>query len=664
MSLSYMKGLRTRYRNLLGKETDKADALLKRYVPDDELKGTLWKVNAGSEEEKGGFEEEEETRTSVMIAEISECLGELSAFERQLQERKEECQPGITKQLQSMFELQTQMQTQTKLLLEAQQQANLSPHHTSQHSPSSNSANVKLPKLEITSFNGDILKWIEFWDSFASAVHYNTSLSPIDKFNYLRSKLTGEALNSLSGLTLSNENYEIAVTILKERFGDEQTVINTHYTSLMDLSPSPNQLTRLRSLHDALERHLRSLEALGQNVNQEIFISMITSKLPKEVLLQLEMQKGADSRWTVMKLRKLFELYITARESAERQSTAAATPGTYERKSTNVTHYGTKPYSRHLRTSTEALVVGAEQESRYKQAPKKVCRFCNKAHWSDECQEYPTVEDRKEKIKGSCYICLKKGHMIRDCRVDKACRHCHQRRNHHRSLCPLRFSTGKRESSRLIAEPTLDDGEPRQERALMAAGEVVLMQTATARIRKPNSPRDSKNVRLLLDTGSHRSYITETLARQLNLKPDRIEEIPIVTFGSDKAKIVKTSLTKLQLKLRDGTFLTMTVNIVPKITGTIHRMPLSIETCTNWGFLWRGIPLADDIPTKVETSTIELLIGNDYYLDLILPEKIKVHAGLHLLGSRLGWLLAGRTSGEASNSSEPSMLILPMGNTQ
>lgn len=42
------------------------------------------------------------------------------------------------------------------------------------------------------------------------------------------SKLTGEAQQSVSGIYLSNENYSCVVDLLKERYGDAQTVINTH----------------------------------------------------------------------------------------------------------------------------------------------------------------------------------------------------------------------------------------------------------------------------------------------------------------------------------------------------------------------------------------------------------------------------------------------------
>ena len=121
----------------------------------------------------------------------------------------------------------------------------------------------------------------------------------------------------MSGILLSNENYSLVVELLKERYGDAQTVVNSHYVELINLKLAPNTAKGLRNLYDLIEKHLRSLEALEENIDQNIFISMITSKIPKEVLIQLELQKGARNKWTVRELRELFSNYVVARERAE-----------------------------------------------------------------------------------------------------------------------------------------------------------------------------------------------------------------------------------------------------------------------------------------------------------------------------------------------------------
>ena len=56
---------------------------------------------------------------------------------------------------------------------------------------------VKLPKLTFPKFYGNILTWSEFWDSFRSAVDQNMGLNAVDKLNYLRRQLEGEAYGCL-----------------------------------------------------------------------------------------------------------------------------------------------------------------------------------------------------------------------------------------------------------------------------------------------------------------------------------------------------------------------------------------------------------------------------------------------------------------------------------
>ena len=90
---------------------------------------------------------------------------------------------------------------------------------------------IKPPKLEIPTFNGDILRWQEFWDAFEATIH-NGKYSPIDKMNYLKSKLSGEALDAILGYQLSNTNYKVVIDVLQKRFGNTQLIIEAHYRNL------------------------------------------------------------------------------------------------------------------------------------------------------------------------------------------------------------------------------------------------------------------------------------------------------------------------------------------------------------------------------------------------------------------------------------------------
>ena len=57
----------------------------------------------------------------------------------------------------------------------------------------------RLPKLTLPIFGGDPLKWQTVWDSFDSAVHSNNVLTNVQKLNYLRVHLKGEAARAIAG---------------------------------------------------------------------------------------------------------------------------------------------------------------------------------------------------------------------------------------------------------------------------------------------------------------------------------------------------------------------------------------------------------------------------------------------------------------------------------
>ena len=315
-------------------------------------------------------------------------------------------------------------------------------------------------------------------------------------------------------------------------------------------------------------------------------------------------------------------------------------------------------------SSAEALMARAQRVNNRKERTilSTRCRFCDGYHWSDECPKYPTMESRKQRIKGCCYICLRDGHNANEClKRDSKCYFSKQINHHHRSLCPQKFGTlTHRESAKLADEMPTEDGLVNTENSLISSGEMVLMQTARANI-KNTTDGFRQNIRLLLDAGSQRTYITESLAKKLSLKMGNTDEIMLVTFGSEKPKRIRSPTTKLDIVLKDGTILPINANVVPQIAGSIQRRPVNLKSFRNWDYLWGEFPLADDLHKETESSSVEVLIGNDYYLDIILPQKIEVQAGLYMLGSKLGWILSGRTSEITNDTTESSMLIMTYG---
>ena len=108
----------------------------------------------------------------------------------------------------------------------------------------------------------------------------------------------------------------------------------------------------------------------------------------------------------------------------------------------------------------------------------------------------------------------------------------------------------------MVQELHANEDSSINENALLSSGEMVLMHTATADISYPNS-KQVQNVRMLFDTGSHRTYVAESLAKRLHLfifqKGRDKSKINLVTFGSENPQTQKTAEITIGILRKGGT---------------------------------------------------------------------------------------------------------------
>ena len=241
---------------------------------------------------------------------------------------------------------------------------------------------------------------------------------------------------------------------------------------------------------------------------------------------------------------------------------------------------------------------------------------------------------------------MRDDHKMKDCRVTgKICVHCGEKDKHHRTLCPRKFLQ-------------VDDEQRKKkemhgpESELVAIGENVVMQTALVTIKGDNKTNTS---RALFDTGSTRTYITEELVNSLKLKPIEEHTFSIYAFGNTKPKQKTSPVVELIIKTKFGPDIRIKATVTKQITGPLQRMPLNFELRNN---LKNQFDLADTLPSKVETYTLGLLIGNDHYYDIMLDTRTKIQDNLYLVKSKLGWIVSGRTITTDFQTDESTMFAI------
>ena len=207
----------------------------------------------------------------------------------------------------------------------------LSAPSTGLSSSSHGGSRVKLPKLTIQPFGGDLTMWTPFWESYLAAIHDNPSLTDTEKFNYLRSLLKHTALDAISGFSLTAPNYKEAVSVLEKRFGNKQQIVTKHMDALMNLDAvtSSTNIMALHRLYDHVESYTHSLKSLGVESGSYggLLASVLLNKLPQELQL-LVSRKIGESEW------KLDEIMgVVGEEIQARERTVATTIPAFRRQS-------------------------------------------------------------------------------------------------------------------------------------------------------------------------------------------------------------------------------------------------------------------------------------------------------------------------------------------
>jgi hypothetical protein len=262
------------------------------------------------------------------------------------------------------------------------------------------SVQTRLPKLEITKFKGEITEWQTFWDQFETIVH-KTDLPVVNKFTYLKSLLEGEALNTITGLPLTEANYQIARDCLLERYDRPERIIFLHIQSLLNLSvPSSTlNISALWRLRDEINVNVRCLNALGIGGDQYgVFLTpLILSKLPKEIRLEWS-REGKGKEKDLNFLLTFLTTEVERRERSEgfthmsigHKVKHAAATSSEEKRPSDTTRTG----------ATSALSVSTNNSDS--------CNFCGKSHATNKCWEVLKLsgDDRHAKLlnSGVCFL--------------------------------------------------------------------------------------------------------------------------------------------------------------------------------------------------------------------------------------------------------------------
>ncbi|XP_055589056.1 uncharacterized protein LOC129741357 [Uranotaenia lowii] len=560
------------------------------------------------------------------------------------------------------------------------QHSNTQPSHPT---ASAVESRVKLPEIRLPTFSGRLEEWIPFRDAFKSLIHQSDKLSERDKFTYLRASLSGEALQEIGSIALSGSNYDVAWNVLEDRYQNHKLIVKAHLDYLFAIERMKREnFECLNQLISDFEKHLQMLAKIGEDIGgwSTILVHMVCCRLDPITLKLWETNHNSKEVPCYENLIMFLKNHCSVLQSLSSSSSSAQSENRKPRFGVN-----------HAATSGR-------------------CSFCAEFfHSAFVCRKFQkmTVAQRYEAVKkiGLCMNCLAASHLARNC-TRGFCRQCGRR--HHTLLHssketnsvkpkpsdasvtainrnhPDNRSTPQQQQplprqQQQQTQIVIDPRPPTTSTALPIVNETshsthplhatdpnpqpltialplhsthqILLSTALVKV--SDSTGRSVLARALLDSCSQNCFVTSKLCRQLRLK-EFSEILNLHGIGGTSGCSRKAVRAKVAPRIdRISSFLEeIHFNVLPSLTVQLPSQSFSIG---DWTFP-RHMTLAD--PEFHERGEIDMLIGAEYYLDLLRTGQHKVSEdGPTMQETVFGWILAGRIPESKGSSTDSGVQL-------
>ncbi|GFU94159.1 CCHC-type domain-containing protein [Trichonephila clavipes] len=149
---------------------------------------------------------------------------------------------------------------------------------------------LKLLKIELVKFNGEIKNWLAFWSQF-KRIHDDDKVENEDKFQYLIQSMSEgrRAREIIDSYPPTNENYSKAIESLKSCFGKDELLIEHYVRELLKLviinATETKRKLNTSQIYDQLETYLRALELIGLTSDKysAMLFPLVESCIPEDI---------------------------------------------------------------------------------------------------------------------------------------------------------------------------------------------------------------------------------------------------------------------------------------------------------------------------------------------------------------------------------------------
>lgn len=465
---------------------------------------------------------------------------------------------------------------------------------------------VKLPIIEVPKFNGNLGDWLEFRDTFGSMINDHPSITNIQKFHYLKAALGDSAGKSIKSWEFSAANYEVAWKALCERFDNNKLLLHNHIKSMFDIKGMQRESAyEIRNLLDNLTKHIRALDALQDKTNQRcaLVIFIMSAKLDPITSRAWEKEKVNIENPC---LQDFIDFLASRSELLQTIEFTSRSEG-----KSSVSGTRSNEFSNNRKSNTKSFLTTSAGK----------CTFCQGDHYIQNCPKFVGLnpQERAEQVKNRkmCLNCLKPGHFVSECK-QRSCLKCQGR---HNTL--LHFEKAEHPSSHKSV-------------ALCASRKTGIPNVllSTALVTTKSLKHGCRTIRVILDSCSQTSFITEEICNSLKLNK---QPTNFTVAGINQSLSDANYRCEIEIESQRTNFnCRISCLVVPEITDPMPNGSIDTD-----GFqIPSNIKLAD--PTFHIPGKVDMLIGGDWFWSLLCVGQIKLNeVGLVVQKTRLGWIVGG-----------------------
>ncbi|XP_055714933.1 uncharacterized protein LOC129809150, partial [Phlebotomus papatasi] len=225
------------------------------------------------------------TRCDEIISKISALVEDVSIYDSEDEgdEDKNDSPPAPTQTQSQMCQfmsdlLQQNQRYMTQLLSTFNNNANKN-NSTESNPPSV----VKLPHINLPTFDGKFSEWISFRDKFQSSVINHPSLTQVQKLDYLQSALKSEAAAAIQNLSITDANFQVAWDILREQYERKNEIISDHIRTFYQMPKvTPSDTQAIRKIKSTLNACVMALDAMEATSRDPWIIQFVLDRLDSE----------------------------------------------------------------------------------------------------------------------------------------------------------------------------------------------------------------------------------------------------------------------------------------------------------------------------------------------------------------------------------------------